>query len=78
MSTMPVREAILRELDELPEARQAEVLAFLRYLRIGMADRTDVDRGFAEVLAVIRRTASERGLTERDVESEVEAGRSGR
>ena len=78
MSTMPVREAILRELDELSEARQAEVLAFLRYLRIGVADRADVDRGFAEALAVIRRTASERSLTERDVEGEVEAARSGR
>jgi hypothetical protein len=75
MAAMSLKETILREIESLPEQRQADVLAFVRFLKIGLADRETVKRNFAEALARARAIAAERGLTEQDINDEIQAAR---
>lgn len=76
MTATTVREAILREIENLPEAKQADVLVFIRFLKIGLVDEQTVERRFADALARGRAIARDRGITERDISEEVQAARS--
>jgi hypothetical protein len=76
MAVTTVREAILREIETLPEAKQTDVLAFIRFLRIGLVDEQTVEQRFTDALVRGRTIAQERGITERDVSEEVQAARS--
>jgi len=74
---MTLKEAIMREIDDLPEPRQIDVLSFVRFLKIGLADAPTVERRFVEALAQARALAAERGLTPQDIETEIRAVRAG-
>lgn len=78
MTTMSLKDALLREIESLPEQRQADVLAYVRFLKLGLADPATVERNFDQALAQARSIAQERGITEADVEAEIRAVRSGR
>jgi hypothetical protein len=77
MTAVTLREVILRELEGLPEGRQADVLAFVRFLKIGLADEHTIESRFADALARARALAAERGITEADVAEEIRATRAG-
>ena len=64
---MTIQEALLRELKTLPEQQQAEVLAFARFLKIGLSDT----QRFNMAVTKARRTASARGITEADITEEI-------
>ena len=50
MSNMTLQESLLREIQNLPEDRQADVLAFVRFLKIGLADDQNLDLQFTDAL----------------------------
>lgn len=77
MPGMNLKDRIIQEIEALPEPRQADVLTFIRFLKIGMADERTVERRFAHALSRARTIAQERGITEADVDAEVQAVRSG-
>lgn len=69
---MDIRQAVLSELEGLPEARQADVLAFIRLLKVGPSDTPqEIERHFDQALAHARAGGAELGLTEQDVADEV-------
>jgi hypothetical protein len=74
---MTVKEILLREIETLPEERQSNVLAFVRFLKIGLADSRPTDQQFTDALTRARAIASERGITEQDIDAEIRAVRSG-
>jgi len=74
---MTLQEAILREIESMPEERQAEVLAYVRFLKIGLADKATVEREFDAALAAARQIAAQRGITEADIADEIRAVREG-
>lgn len=76
MAETAIREAILREIENLPEAKQADVLVFIRFLKIGLVDEQTVEQRFSDALARGRAIAQERGIIERDISKEVQAVRS--
>jgi len=76
MAETALREAILREIENLSEAKQADVLVFIRFLKIGLVDEQTAERRFAEALARGRAIARDRGITEGDISEEVQAVRS--
>ena len=78
MTVTALKEAILREIENLPEPKQADVLAFIRFLKIGLADEQTVEERFTIAVARARAIAQERGITEQDINNEVEAVRSER
>jgi len=74
---MTLKEALIREIETLPADRQEDVLAFVRFLKIGLAETQPSDQQFADALARARAIASERGITEQDIDAEIRAVRSG-
>ena len=77
MAMLNLLETLVHEIETLPETRQADVLAFVRFLRLGLADEQTVERRFADALARAQTIARERGITEEDIEAEIKAVRSG-
>mgnify|MGYP001447624898 CR=1 FL=1 len=74
---MTLKEALLTEIETLPEARQADVLAYVRFIKIGLADPATLERQFAEALSRARLIAAQRQITDADIEAEVQAVRAG-
>jgi hypothetical protein len=77
MAITSIKETILQEIEALPEPRQADVLAFVRFLKIGLADEQTVERRFTDALVRARAIAKERGITDQDIADEIQAVRSG-
>lgn len=72
---MTIKEALLKEIETLPEDRQADVLTYVRFLKIGLAEPRQVETRFAEALASVRERAVAHGLTEAEIEAEIRAAR---
>ena len=75
---MTVKDILLRELESLPQQRQEDVLAFVRFLKIGLADSQYLEERFVASVAQARKIAEGRGITERDIEEEIAAVRTER
>jgi len=78
MAVVTLKERIIREIETLPEPKQADVLAFIRFLKIGLADIDALEQRFTDALARARATALERGITEQDIDEEIQEARLGR
>ncbi len=77
MPAVPFKELLLQEVETLPEQQQADVLAFVRFLKIGLADKQTIERQFVEALARARALAVERGITDQVIAEEIQAVRAG-
>jgi hypothetical protein len=75
MTDQSLTDVILRELAGLPEDRQADVLAFVRFLKIGLADAETTDLRFDIALEQARKIADSKNITNDDIESEIRAYR---
>jgi hypothetical protein len=75
MTDQALTEIIMKEVSGLPAARQADVLAFVRFVKIGLADMPAVERQFDEALLEARKTARERQITDQDIADEIQAVR---
>ena len=77
MTITAFKEILWREVETLPETRQADVLTFVRFFKIGLADHQTIERQFTDALTQARAIAAERGISEADIEAEIEAVRAG-
>ena len=66
---------LLQEVAALPKSRRADVLAFVRYLRISLMDDDEMERRYDAAIQEIRETAKSYNITEKDVEEEIRAVR---
>lgn len=71
-------ETLLREVATLPESRQADVLAFIRFLKISIRDDEALEREFDEAIKDARATALKYNVTEEDIDAEIRAVREGK
>lgn len=71
-------ETLLREVATLPESRQADVLAFIRFLKISIRDDEALEREFDEAIKDARVTALKYNITEEDIDAEIRAVREGK
>lgn len=69
---------LLQEVATLPESRRADVLAFVRYLRLTLAEDSEIEARFDAAIATIRETAAKYNITEQDIDDEVRAVREAR
>ncbi|HLE51084.1 MAG TPA: hypothetical protein VI755_03445 [Anaerolineales bacterium] len=76
MTNRTLEEAIIREIATLPEARQEDVLAFVRFLKIGLADEQTIEQQFTNALDQALVIAKERNITDQDINAEIRAVRS--
>ena len=77
MTTM--EQTILLEISTLPERRLADVLAFVRYLKLSIpTEEKDLEERFDKALKSIRARAEEMNITDEDIEAEIRAVREGK
>jgi hypothetical protein len=73
-----LEQAIMREISTLPEDRLNEVLRYIRFIKLGLADSDEIERRFDESWARVRARAKELNITEEDIEAEIRAVREGK
>jgi hypothetical protein len=74
-----LEQTIMREVSTLPEARRADVLAFIRYLKLSIPkDQKELEERFDEALRSIRARAKEMNITDAEIEAEIRAVREGK
>ena len=71
-------ETLLKEVATLPESRQADVLAFIRFLKISIRDDEALEREFDEAIKDARATALKYNVAEEDIDAEIRAVREGK
>lgn len=68
-------ELLLQEVAALPKSRRADVLAFVRYLRISLMDDDELERHYDSAIQKIQETAKFYNITTKDIETEIRAVR---
>jgi hypothetical protein len=69
---------VLRELNDLPEARRSDVLAYIRFLKLGLADEKGLEKRFDESWKKVRVRAKKLKITQADINAEIRAVRDGK
>lgn len=73
-----LEQTIMLELSTLPERRLADVLAFVRYLKLSIPpEEKKLEERFDEVLKSIRARAEKMNVTDEEIEAEIRAVREG-
>ncbi len=71
-------QTLLREVATLPESRRADVLAFIRFLKISLPeDPETIRQNFKNALKDARETAEKLNITQDDIDAEIRAVRDG-
>jgi len=70
-------QTLLREVSTLPESRQADVRAFIRFLKSNIKDDGELEREFDEAIKDARATALKYNITQADIDAEIRAVRDG-
>jgi hypothetical protein len=69
-------QTLLQEISTLPESRQADVLAFVRYLKLSIpSEELEIDKRFEKSLKSIRARAKKLNITQEDIDAEIRAAR---
>jgi phage regulator Rha-like protein len=71
-------QTLLREVATLPESRQVDVLAFIRFLKISLPNEEKIRDDFKEALKDARATAEKYNITQADIDAEIRAVRDGK
>lgn len=71
-------QTLLREISTLSESRQADVLAFIRFLKISLPNEEKISKDFKEALQDARATAEANNITQADIDAEIRAVRDGK
>ena len=73
-----LEQTIMREISTLPEDRLNEVLRYIRFIKLGLADSDEIEKSFEESWTHVRARAKELNITEADIEAEIRAVREGK
>lgn len=71
-------QTLLKEVATLPQSRRADVLAFVRFLKISLPDEEKIRADFRDALKDARATAQQYNITEDDINAEIRAVREGK
>jgi len=69
---------VLRELADLPEQRRTDVLTYIRFLKLGLADEKGIEKRFDESWKKVRARAKKLKITQEDINAEIRAVRDGK
>jgi len=71
-------QTVLKELASLPESRRANVLSYIRFLKLGLdADETSIEKRFDESWKRVRSRAKKLKISQEDINAEIRALREG-
>jgi hypothetical protein len=69
-------QTLLQEISTLPESRRADVLAFVRYLKLSIpGEELAIERRFEKSLKSMRARAKKMNIKQEDIDAEVRAVR---
>jgi len=72
-------QTLLREVATLPESRRADVLAYVRFLKLGLTDdKEEIVKRFDESWQKVRERTKELNITQEDIDAEIRAAREGK
>lgn len=72
-------QTLLSEISTLPESRRADVLAFVRFLKLSIPnEEKELEVRFDKALKSIRARAKKLNITQEDIEAEIRAVRAGK
>jgi len=66
---------LLQEVSSLPASRRADVLAFVRYLKISLVDEDKLEQEYDQAILDARKTARKYKITEDVIAAEIQAVR---
>jgi len=70
------QQTLLQEVSTLPVSRRADVLAFIRYLKLSIpSEEINIEKRFEKSLISIRARTKEMNITQEDIETEIRAVR---
>lgn len=70
-----LEQAILLEISTLPESRLSDGLTYIRFLKLGLADRDEIEKRFDKSWKRVHARAKKMKITQADVDAEVRAVR---
>ncbi len=69
-------QTLLQEVASLPATRRADVLAFVRYLKLSIpTEQLEIEKRFTAALESMRARATELNITPEEIEAEIRAVR---
>jgi len=73
-----LEQSIMLEISTLPKSRLAEVLTYVRFIKLGLADRTEIEKRFDKSWKQVRARAKKLKITQADIDTEIRAVRAQR
>ncbi|HKY54196.1 MAG TPA: hypothetical protein VJM08_07825 [Anaerolineales bacterium] len=67
--------AIMLEISTLPESRLVDVLTYVRFIKLGLADRDEIEKRFDKSWKRVRARAKKLKITQADIDAEIRAVR---
>jgi hypothetical protein len=73
-----LEQTIMLEISTLPESQLADVLKYIRFVKLGLADSSEIEKRFDESWERVRARAKELNITQEDIDAEIRAVRAGK
>jgi hypothetical protein len=73
-----LEQTIMREISTLPENRLEDVLTYIRFIKLGLADSDEIEKRFDESWKSVQTRAKKLKITQKDIEEEIRAVRAGK
>jgi len=73
-----LEQTIMLEISTLPESRLTDVLKYVRFVKLGLADSDEIEKRFDESWKRVRARAKEMNITQKDIDAEIRAVREGK
>lgn len=73
-----LEQIIMREISTLPKTRQEDVLRYVRFVKLGLADSKEIEKRFDKSWKRVQARAKKLKITQKDIEAEIRAVRAGK
>lgn len=73
-----LEQTIIREISTLPENRLEDVLTYIRFIKLGLADSDEIEKRFDESWKRVQARSKKLKITQKDIEEEIRAVRTGK
>jgi hypothetical protein len=73
-----LEKTIIEEISTLPETRLNDVLKYIRFIKLGLADSTEIEKRFDKSWKRVRARAKKLKITQADIDAEIRAVRAGK
>jgi len=70
-----LEQTIMLEISTLPESRLTDVLTYVRFIKLGLADRGEIEKRFDKSWKQVRARAKKLKITQSDIDAEIRAVR---